>query len=307
MQKIAVQKAFLFGFLVICSITLFRASFAQNCGFMPGDAFFASWINEEFIESELDAHLSLREGGANREGTLGTYIGFSRLSIEGDAERLRTNLMEGMRFLRRLEPRYERIVSELQNEDGTVRSRSLNRFLCLVYPRDFNLRKIPLGLRFNENWIDAKDNSQIAEIRSRHNCEWVQREAVVRDWLYGSRVPALNVSFEAGLDFRRDRNGSDYSATVRDSDVKFVLVRADFFNAAFNDFLESLRVSEDLYREWKARRVTDRDETEDRLLDRDEADATKDCKIFSWVEVDSEHVLTVSIGTARRKYPAGGK
>ncbi len=148
-------------------IFAFMASFAdavsnaQNTGFVPGDAFFSSRIDEDYLGEVDVGGVAFNESGLFREGNFGGYNGFHRLLVEGPQAAIQSQLKLAIRKLRTGEVPYDRVVKITERPPGKVVSREVSDFLLLVYNLDFDPNSRPIGLRYNEKWFEKKNGGSL--------------------------------------------------------------------------------------------------------------------------------------------------
>ena len=177
--------------------------FATNFGFLPGDSCFHTTLSKEFVEKlqlEKDPIFSyVRPKNASRNFC--GYGGFFRMQYTDMPAEFKTNLKkvyEEIRTLhrRRMEVYPETVQDEEDGRDiptGKMIREEINPIHVFFVNADFDLKEFRIGLKYNENWYEQKQQT------IKHNPKdvgldlFVESEnAVMMDWRDAKRVRQLD-------------------------------------------------------------------------------------------------------------------
>lgn len=268
-------------FMVFCFL-FSKTSWSQNCGYLPGDAFFGALVNEETIFEAFDDVLLFNEGGVDRVGSFGGYIGFHRLGLECEPNVVINKIKIGLKRLREEAPHFDRVLTIRQDADGNDIARNLTSAVLMVYSKDFNCLKYPIGLRFNEGWVDTSDDVNIRNARSGYNSEWNSRASFVFDMVNAKEVRSLDGRHDGTSDTRVRGARSKETIRTRFEEAKLVIVPESFFRQDFNNLVSSCHLSVTYSKNG---------------IERDEV-VESDCDVHprTWVEITSDALTTVTVG-----------
>lgn len=176
----------IFRLAVTILISMVNVAVGGEPGFMPGDAFFPTYITKTAVEETLAAAkagepLTFAYRAPEHEMGSGGWAGFFRMQIRGNQKEL-AEAIHRIYFSLRTENRRE--TAETMNSAGEVtETYETNGFLMFVYNRSFDPSEFPLGLKYNESWP--------TENRGIYSNFLVQQKAVIDDWRFSSRVDGL--------------------------------------------------------------------------------------------------------------------
>lgn len=288
MLKSKTKDYFVASLFLFCSFASFERVCGQNSGFLPGDCFFSSVINEESLIEDSIKKVEFIEGGCNRIGAFGLKFGFNTCHVDCDSKMFRNQILFNMKVLRKAKPLYPRIATEVQSDDGEIINRSLNSFVLFIYNSDFEPFIHPIGLRFNEKWFNHVAFDKATEMP--YNCEWRQRSAVAYDWKYATEISPLQtvppVETASVVRVNTKARHEKVAISVAINKIKLILIPSRVFDSQFDYFLKSMGHSRDL---------GEIDEHDGKVSD-DVSDEDAEDFIVSWIEMSGGHSRLVTMG-----------
>ncbi|ADB18476.1 hypothetical protein Psta_3821 [Pirellula staleyi DSM 6068] len=175
--------------LVLLATT--QVALANNNLFLPGDAYFPAIMTQEDVERVLAEKVGERRFEySSFRGYDGAFCGFAGYGVgilQGVDDPFAKNLASVYQHIRTYQFRELR---EIKHQGKLLREET-NGMQVLFYPTDFDFKKQQLGLRYNENWVDAvlKFGHDRSYLRY---CSLVNDpEAVAGSWRDGAMVPGL--------------------------------------------------------------------------------------------------------------------
>lgn len=167
---------------------------ANNNFFLPGDAFFATQLTA--VDCEQLQNRAVKEHAFtysmldwNRFAFCG-YAGYTRARFDAVDTSFRENLTKAYARTRK------NVDKELREEivDGKTILHETNGVRVLFYPREFDLSRFTLALRYNENWVaeTLKFGHRQDDIRP---CELVNTpNAMALSWRDANRVGTFMIT-----------------------------------------------------------------------------------------------------------------
>lgn len=166
---------------------------AVNTGFLPGDACFASRLNQQQVESMEagnDVSFSYRRGKGYFTGC--GYAGYWNLVVRDMSDDMRQRLAAVYRYMRENFESAEFRLSE--NDEGGIDRHETNPLVTVIYNKDYDV-DLGIGLKLNENWMKLVNYRKKTESNSGAYEPWCTHyQVVARDWKTGPSVPGLQIN-----------------------------------------------------------------------------------------------------------------
>lgn len=145
--------------LLVCT----HQSHGANITFMPGDAFFLSYLTEVQLDANSHADtLKLNYAVDIQSAAFGGFGGFEKLELTHVRKSMIENLRRVYRSLRATAPKHVRITYD---SEGNEVATEINGFRLFVYQRDVQFNRQRLALKYNENWMSLPPEAFKAEGR----------------------------------------------------------------------------------------------------------------------------------------------
>ncbi len=123
---------------------------AVNLAFMPGDAYFVSWLSGDTKKALLGSDLVFEYGHSIEDMAFCGYAGFQRLRITGDTVKLKAVVRP--------------VLAAIGQAAGDKQTEPKHRLF--IYNRDLDWSTdLTLGLRYNQHWDDLPDEAFDSEKR----------------------------------------------------------------------------------------------------------------------------------------------
>ena len=181
--------------IMVVSVLIFFASptKAHNNYFLPGDSFWCLSLTESLMENwdqNPEDHFEFTYTRYDNKFMACGNFGFDKLVLEKISKAFKASLTEAYKeFTRHRNPEFSKY------SDGKLVQ--TNGVVALIYNSDFDG---PLGLKFNENWVQEGWGKYSGIVNS--------AEAVSREWKYADLYPPLTTDGD-GLDaFQKSISGS---------------------------------------------------------------------------------------------------
>ena len=165
---------------------------AGNQGFLPGDAFFHTILRQDDCErmQEEDAPTLGYVPPDWVDSYFCGYYGYWQLQLPPQSRPLVQNLQNVYRSIREFNPRQ---LVEYKSFGG-IKLHETNGLHVLVYNADYNPTDYPIGLRWNESWVE--DQMAFGVPRKETRLQLFDRSdaAYEQEWRNAGHVPRLNTN-----------------------------------------------------------------------------------------------------------------
>ena len=201
---------------------------ATNISFMPGDAFFHSRLTKEVADAipEEGGTITLKYTRPDHAQFNGCgYSGFVTLEVHN----VPPDIARALKELRaELHADYGTDYRVTVDSDGKETGRyEVDPPRLFVYPKDFEPAGDDFGLKYNEKWNDPPAEAQEPSSQSpaiMYECFVKGEKAVVRDWMYGHKMPALSVTIPDGVHWGTSGKPIEQPVQIDAADVRFFVL-----------------------------------------------------------------------------------
>jgi hypothetical protein len=169
------------------------ASLRAEVEFMPGDAFFSTYIRSaEVDEWEIKQELALRYWPGEHCGAFNGICGFSTLKVTG--------------FDKTIAQRFRKVISDYEERIAKAKAEGKDPFdwtdfeftapPVLIYNKDFNSETTNLYLKYNESWCRLQKLYPEDKRINLQYCTFIPNDAevILDDWRNSESVAGLNVT-----------------------------------------------------------------------------------------------------------------